>query len=735
MHRLQSSYDDFNTPFILIAMSRPQRKNPNPQSKTQIKKRKQQAKAEQMADWSMIPTTRVKQPKGFGSKNQNKPKRGQLEKTYGEQLGGLLGRGAQTLATRIFGSGDYSVKKNSLVLGNLPEFNKSRGSKGGVMVAHREYLGDVTASESFNLNAYNLNPGLSTTFPWLSQMAVAFEEYIIHGLIVEFVSESSDSVLSTAANSALGVVMMAITYDSLDPNFPNKKEMLNYEFAQSRKPSTSFLLPMECSRAETPFHELFVRTTSAPSGSDIRLYDAGVLQIATQGQQANSGTLGELWITYDIEFLKPKFIVSEVGQLVLADHWSAGSGPTNAAPLTGMIVTGSSTLGLSLTTGNTLTFPNTISSGQWLAIGWWKGATPTALTNEITVSFVNATAGPDIWLNATKNLVDNYATTTSMYLQMFTFTITAATASFTLSSGGTLPTSVTDADFTVTQLPVSPWELKQQVSKLQKKCLSPVNLEDNERYSNWKLSHSEYAELKAYREKHEARSDLDQDHMNDVRERELLLTQQRAAYKKNELIAKIREQQLETARLLNKMDDFPMDDADYRDTWEYLEGSEDHKETIDRLKFDPVKKGTSNEAQPLPTLTRQQIESGQYRYYTPRTLECKICGMGMKPKPRYIMEHYQEYHPGQAPDILMDDIQFCKVEGCSYGTKNKGQMDHHYKRGTHSSIKPQKVKPFIRPQLSRPPSEKIIEKGDSPIGEYDDTPPASPDSDGIIRLT
>jgi len=380
-------------------------------------------------------------------------------KNYGEELGAVLGRGAHMLGTRIFGSGDYFTDMDNLKMDEFPMFTKNGATKGGVMVVHKEYIGDIVSSTSFNLSSYVLQPGLSTTFPWLSQIAPAFEEYIIHSLVAIMRSESSDAVLSTAANSALGFVGGAIAYDVLDPNFANKKELLNYEFAVSRKPSESFIIPMECAREQTPLHELFTRSGDVPSGADARLYDAGNLQIVTQGQQSSGGTLHELWLCYAIEFLKPKFVEPTINVGLLADHWTSGSGPTNALPLTNMAVTTNSNLGLSLVGGNTLIFPSSVFSGQWLCTCVWRGASATALTNAVPLTFVNAAAGPAVWINGTLSEVDNHATTTSQAQMQFTFTASAPSPSFTFGSTGTLPTSVTAADIIVTQLPIAPWNV------------------------------------------------------------------------------------------------------------------------------------------------------------------------------------------------------------------------------------------------------------------------------------
>jgi hypothetical protein len=119
---------------------------------------------------------------------------------------------------------------------------------------------------------------------------------------------SGDAINGT--NPALGVVVMATEYNSNLPNFTNKVDMENHEYTTSGSPADYMLHPIECARNRTPVDELYVRpsSTSAPFSPvtfDPLLYDLGNFQIATVGHPADGSTVGELWVTYEIEFLKP----------------------------------------------------------------------------------------------------------------------------------------------------------------------------------------------------------------------------------------------------------------------------------------------------------------------------------------------------------------------------------------------------------------------------------------------
>ena len=73
----------------------------------------------------------------------------------------------------------------------------------------REQIGDVfspaAGAGAFHLDSYPINPGLSSTFPWLSAVADAYTHYKIHGLTLEF----HTSLPTTSA----GRVYMGFDYD------------------------------------------------------------------------------------------------------------------------------------------------------------------------------------------------------------------------------------------------------------------------------------------------------------------------------------------------------------------------------------------------------------------------------------------------------------------------------------------------------------------------------------------
>lgn len=210
---------------------------------------------------------------------------------------------------------DYRVMGNTLMSRGPPVFQRGQG--GTTTIAHREYLGDVTGSTAFTLAAYNINPGLYDSFPWLSALATNYESYQVLGMIFEFKSTSGNAVSS--ANTALGTVIMATDYDTYDGNFTSKQAMEAYQYACSGSPTRDLLHPIECKSSRNPLGNLYIRS-GAPYGDD-RLYDLGRFQIATVGMQG-SYTVGELWVTYHIKLFKPR-IAGSLGVNLPCTHYTS----------------------------------------------------------------------------------------------------------------------------------------------------------------------------------------------------------------------------------------------------------------------------------------------------------------------------------------------------------------------------------------------------------------------------
>jgi hypothetical protein len=286
----------------------------------------------------------------------------------GAKVGGIAG----SLVSKIFGSGDYKVEGNTLMGTPVPTFAMNGRS---TIISHREYLGDISGSTAFTNKVYAINPGLSNTFPWLSQVAANYEQYRMLGLIFEYRPTSGTAVSST--NTALGTVVMATDYDAENPPFSNKQQMESYEFASSCVPYDKMLHPVECSTKEKTIDLAYIRTGPlsqvTPTSTDIQFYDLGNFQIATNGMQVGVTVIGELWVSYHVELLKPRIDPLSLNQyLHVRENPAATAAAATAFGVTG--ATGSCSLGSTLLANATglpyIVSPTTVfmpDKGQYLA--------------------------------------------------------------------------------------------------------------------------------------------------------------------------------------------------------------------------------------------------------------------------------------------------------------------------------------------------------------------------------
>jgi hypothetical protein len=371
----------------------------------------------------------------------------------GGSIGALLGKGAYQMFEALSGFGDYKVQQNSLMKGGMsPPMIMNSMNKGNVIIRHREYLGDISATTNFTNTSYALNPGLSSSFPWLSQVAASYEQYMFRGLVFEFKSTSSDAVLSSATSSALGTVSMATEYNVLNDNFGSLTEMLNYEYACSNKPS--------CERSQTPVSMLWLRSQPVPSDGDARLYDLGNFQIATSGMQAASGSVGQLWATYEVEFFKNKY---NTGINLYTDHFRLATinstnplGSTTTSNTAAAILAAGNKWQLNGTVNTTsYFFPPTLGTGKFLVqVNWHLSSAQTSAITPLLASNTHCTVLQYFQAGSSGYSVNNatYGTATDISVA-FILRIDAPNASFAFPTpGAAWLAAASSGDLIVTQI-------------------------------------------------------------------------------------------------------------------------------------------------------------------------------------------------------------------------------------------------------------------------------------------
>jgi len=277
-----------------------------------------------------------------------------------------------------------------------------------VVLRHREYIGDVNSSLGFVNKEYPINPGLSSTFPFLSSIAANFQEYNFKGLVFEFRSTSADALNST--NTALGTVAMVVQYRAGATSLTSKQQVLNEMWSADSKPSESFFMPVECAPAECPMDIQYVRSGSLSSADDIKFYDLGKLCVATNGSQAVA-VVGELWASYEVVLRKPILggaIGSDDNSFTMTRVLCTSEQPLGTVILS----TGSNSLGVS-PSSSALTLPSG-SQSKYLVTATWLGPANSAFANP-NLSMSNLTSvevGGSIYNSSGSGTASNGCTVT-----------------------------------------------------------------------------------------------------------------------------------------------------------------------------------------------------------------------------------------------------------------------------------------------------------------------------------
>ena len=248
--------------------------------------------------------------------------------------------------TNVTGMGAYSVRANSLTQ-TVPDVVNSKLKEGATIVRHKEYICDIVGATGWTSSkSIPLNPALSTSFPWLSQVAGAYEEWEPLGILFEFVTTSGNAVASN--NTSLGEVIISSDYNTYNASPTTKQQQLNQVFSVSTVPSCSAIHAIECDPRQNQNARFYTRTGA--SSAPLTATDLCTTTVAVQGQQVAGATLGELWVTYEIALYKPILLAQATPAII--------SKPLRFELSSDVRVDWSSNLSALFTLIGTITFPS-----------------------------------------------------------------------------------------------------------------------------------------------------------------------------------------------------------------------------------------------------------------------------------------------------------------------------------------------------------------------------------------
>lgn len=142
------------------------------------------------------------------------------------------------------------------------------------------------------------NVGLTTSFPWLSQVAKFFDKFCFHTLNFDYTPSSS--------SATAGTVALCPTYKSDEESLnPTKGELLDRAGSSRSSPWMNQRCSIDPKKANSTTRNHFVRTGNT---TDKKLTDPYRLDVMVETPVGeNSETpLGELWVDYDVSLTNPK---------------------------------------------------------------------------------------------------------------------------------------------------------------------------------------------------------------------------------------------------------------------------------------------------------------------------------------------------------------------------------------------------------------------------------------------
>jgi hypothetical protein len=181
-------------------------------------------------------------------------------------------------------------------IGQRTSTPKMFNGKRMIRVNHRELVQTISGSTTFDVTALPLNPGIASTFPWLSSIAGSFEQYRFNKLRFHYVTR--------APSTYIGSILMAPEYDALDSSPASEIVASQMDGAVEDSPWKEQYLDFSVQDMFPMGPRKYVRTGTI-SSSDLKTYDAGTAFICAVSC-ADTSAIGKLWVEYDVELHIPQ---------------------------------------------------------------------------------------------------------------------------------------------------------------------------------------------------------------------------------------------------------------------------------------------------------------------------------------------------------------------------------------------------------------------------------------------
>jgi len=358
---------------------------------------------------------KTKQPKPKGQQLQKaagkKPRRKQLQRQRGSNQQGSLT--ASSMATMF-----APVSEGTIMKSLKPQFFRS--DHRSQRIVHREKIGKylTPGDGSFKqLASLPINPGVPTSFPWLSNEAAGWERYRFNALRYIWVPAIGTAVA--------GNIIMGPDYDASDAAPYGETALSSYENTEEGNVWCRFAAELDPTIMHGDMKEKYLRFGPAGAGQDVKTLDSGNFFLYSSDDAAVQA--GKLWVEYDVTLFNPQ--VPPGGFQGSGTIASGGGGSTNVLPFGNTPVV-AGPVGISMA-ANIMTLTG-VQPGQRVAVAInIQGTVLAALSLDTYVGIATSTT--------IANVINAGGTAAVTY---YTLNVTAPNPSFKLDFTATTITAV-----------------------------------------------------------------------------------------------------------------------------------------------------------------------------------------------------------------------------------------------------------------------------------------------------
>jgi len=220
----------------------------------------------------------------------------------------LIGSGSIKYGKRLSRGTSYFAPTSGVATAMKTAANPimTASRSGAVHITQREILTTINSGANvsggdFNLQVFDVNPGLSTIASWGSQIAKAFQEYKLKFRLI---------YTASCPSATAGQLLIAFDHNVGNPTLPtDKQQMSNFSGCVSGQ----VWAPMTSGTVSSG-KKLYVRDGPVPTGQSAQLYDFTKILIGTADLVTDEGpvvTFGTIYIEYSMELYLPRLQFSD----------------------------------------------------------------------------------------------------------------------------------------------------------------------------------------------------------------------------------------------------------------------------------------------------------------------------------------------------------------------------------------------------------------------------------------